>query len=621
MKRSHEMPFGAQVLDGGGVHFRLWAPAMEQVVLEWARGNEWEDAAMQRSADGWHDATLAAARAGDRYRFRMPGGLRVPDPASRRNPDDVHGPSEVVDPGAYAWRDAGWIGRPWQEAVVYELHIGCFTPEGSFAAAQTRLAELAALGITAVELMPIADFPGRRNWGYDGVLPFAPDAGYGTPEELKRFVETAHGLGLMVLLDVVYNHFGPEGNYLHAYCPEFFNPAHHTPWGAAINFDGARARTVRDFFVHNALYWVEEYGFDGLRMDAVHAIRDDSQPGIVEEICSALHQGPGRHRQVHVVLENELNQARLLERDEAGQPIAATAQWNDDLHHAAHVLLTGETDGYYADYAQRPLEQFGLALAQGFIYDGKPSAWRGGEWRGEACAHLPLGAFVSFMQTHDQVGNRALGERIEQLADPVRLMAARSCLLLSPHTPMLFMGEEYAASTPFRYFCDFGPELAGAVTEGRRAEFGRFAAFADEGARSLIPDPNDEATFAASRLDWAETLAVGHAEVLRRTRELLALRHSELAPRFGGRCATHQWSCEGQALRLVWKLDAAGAGDPEAAEFLHLVANFGNQDVRIARPPGRVIHRWLAGDDAGGGTLIVLAPGGICATLEESLDG
>ena len=300
------MPFGAEA-GAGGVRFRLWAPAQKRIVLDLEGSHH----AMNHLQNGWHELLLAQARPGARYRYLLADGLAVPDPASRANPDDAHGPSEVVDPLAYQWRDAGWRGRPWHEAVVYELHVGTFTPEGTFAAARGRLAELAALGITAIELMPVADFPGRRNWGYDGVLPFAPDACYGTPDELKALVDAAHALGLMVLLDVVYNHFGPEGNYLHAYCPQFFDPARHTPWGAAIAFG---QREVREFFVHNALYWVEEFGFDGLRLDAVHAIRDDSAEHIVCEIGRALREGPGRERQVHLVLENDRNEAHLLGR-------------------------------------------------------------------------------------------------------------------------------------------------------------------------------------------------------------------------------------------------------------------------------------------------------------------
>jgi maltooligosyltrehalose trehalohydrolase len=618
MKHAHRMPFGAELLEGGGVRFRLWAPAMAQVRLEWSRDGARQAAAMARDDAGWHEAVIAEAAAGDRYRYVLPDGLRVPDPASRRNPEDVHGPSEVVDPNAYAWTDAAWKGRPWREAVISEIHIGTFTPEGSFAAAQARLAELADAGITVVELLPLADFPGRRGWGYDGVLPFAPDAAYGTPGELKAFVDTAHALGLMVLIDVVYNHFGPEGNYLHAYCPQFFNPAHQTPWGAAINFDGADSRTVRDFFVHNARYWVEEYRFDGLRMDAVHAIRDDSTPAIVEEICTALQQGPGRERHVHVVLENDLNEARRLLRDAQGRPIAATAQWNDDLHHAAHVLLTGETDGYYADYAEDPVGRFALALAQGFVYTGQASAFRGGEARGEPCSELPPEAFVSYLQTHDQIGNRAFGERIDALGEPAHVQAARACVLLSPHTPMLFMGEEFAARTPFLYFCDFGPELAAAVAAGRRAEFGRFAAFADEAARARIPDPNGDEAFLASKLDWNEGTRPAQALALRRTRELLAVRRTELVPHLGGRCRGGRGSAEAGLLRVAWQLDPQDGG--KAPARWHLLANFDRVERRIDALPGRVVYALNARQDAAAGGAVTLAPGGVCASLEEAAD-
>ncbi|MDQ7975402.1 MAG: alpha-amylase family glycosyl hydrolase, partial [Rhodocyclaceae bacterium] len=356
------MRFGPTVLDDGGVRFSLWAPGID--VLDGVRlerrlpgGDDearWDVQPMEPRSGGWYELDVPDALPGELYRFALPDGLRVPDPASRANPQDVHGPSEIVDPAAYAWKDAAWRGRPWSEAVIYELHVGTFTPEGTFDAARRRLPELAALGITAVELMPVADFPGQRNWGYDGVLLFAPDSVYGRPDELRALVDEAHALGLMVLLDVVYNHFGPEGNYLHTYCPAFFNPAHKTPWGAAINFDGDGREAVRAFFIQNALYWIEEFHFDGLRLDAVHAIRDDSSEHIVASICQALRDGPGRDRAVHIVLENDLNQARFLGRDPRGIVEVATAQWNDDLHHAAHVLLTGETDGYYLDFAEAP---------------------------------------------------------------------------------------------------------------------------------------------------------------------------------------------------------------------------------------------------------------------------
>ncbi|HVS54835.1 MAG TPA: malto-oligosyltrehalose trehalohydrolase, partial [Casimicrobiaceae bacterium] len=460
------MPFGAE-LSPAGARFRLWAPAARQVELDFTVHGSRRSLEMSTLADGWFEATVADAPAGTRYAFRIDGGITVPDPASRFNPDDVHRPSMVVDPLAYEWRDAGWTGRPWEDAVFYELHVGTFTAEGSFAAAIERLDYLVNLGVTAVELMPLADFPGRRNWGYDGVLPFAPDASYGAPNELKRLIDAAHSRSLMVFLDVVYNHFGPEGNYLHAYAPQFFNPAHHTPWGAAINYDGAQSRTVRDFFIHNALYWLEEYRFDGLRLDAVDWIVDESSPDILVELAWCVREGPGAERHIHLVLENDRNEAHYLGRDGQQRPLHATAQWNDDIHHAAHVVVTGEVDGYYADYAARPLWYFARCLTEGFGYQGEPSPYRGNIARGEPSVHLPSGAFVSFLQTHDQVGNRAFGERIGHVANPRALRSAVACILLAPSPPLLFMGEEFSASTSFLFFCDLGPELALAVTQGR----------------------------------------------------------------------------------------------------------------------------------------------------------
>jgi maltooligosyltrehalose trehalohydrolase len=598
------MPFGASLLASGGVRFALWAPAMNQVVLHVGSKGNMAAIPMVRDAQGWHRLAVATARAGDRYAYTLPDGLRVPDPASRFNPVDVHGASEVIDPQVYAWQDTHWHGRPWHEAVIYELHLGTFTPEGTFAAAQTRLAALAELGITAVELMPLASFAGQRNWGYDGVLPFAPAAVYGTPNELKSLIDAAHGLGLMVLIDVVYNHFGPQGNYLHAYCPQFFNPAHPTPWGAAINFDAADSRTVRDFFIHNALYWVEEFHADGLRLDAVHAIRDDSNPYIVREICDALRAGPGRERPVHVVLENEANQATLLERDAHGAPRAATAQWNDDLHHAVHVLTTGETDGYYMDYAHNPVAQFGCALAQGYIYQGQASAFRHGARRGEPCTALPLGAFVSFLQSHDQVGNRAFGERLHTLGDPVLVRAACACVLLSPHTPMLFMGEEFAASSPFQYFCDFGPDLADAVARGRREEFKHFAAFTDEAARARIPDPNLVSTFLASKLHWEERDTPGHREWLAHVQQLLTLRQRWLVPLLAKPCRAGHFRYAGDTLWVEWP-----------GVRLHLLAHFGNAPAgAIARPAGTLIY--ASHTQADGASTLQLARGAVYVTRQ-----
>lgn len=534
MKHRHDMRFGAALADHGrGARFRLWAPGAETVVLELvdASGRPVRTPVpMAAQPDGFHECNVPDLRPGALYRYRVAPDLAVPDPASRSNPLDVHGPSELIDPHAYRWHDAGWRGLPWRAAVVYELHVGSFTPQGSFAAATAKLPHLQALGINTVELMPVADFPGGRNWGYDGVLPFAPDAAYGRPDDLKAFVDAAHGLGMMVLLDVVYNHFGPDGNYLHAYCPPFFDTRRHTPWGPAINVDAADSDTVRRFFVDNALYWVDEYRVDGLRLDAVHAIHDGSGRHLVAEIAAALRNGPGRDRRVHLVLENDDNTARWLLRDAAGAPLVASAQWNDDLHHAAHVLATGETDGYYADYAGEPAKHLGCALAAGFVYQGQPSGLRGGRPRGEPSALLPSQAFVSFLQNHDQIGNRALGQRLDALAPTPLVEALLAALLLSPHVPMLFMGEEFAATTPFLYFCDFRGELGEAVSQGRRDEFKRFAAFADAGARAAIPDPNDAATFAASVLHWEECEAPRGRRRLALVSRLLALRREHLLP-------------------------------------------------------------------------------------------
>lgn len=575
MRRMHAMPFGAEAHPDGKTRFRFWAPAVKHVELELLGPANRALLPMLALTGGWHELVTRDAPPGTRYRFVLESGLQVPDPASRLNPQDVHGPSEVVDPEAYTWKDGAWAGRPWEEAVIYELHIGTFTRDGTFSAAAAKLPELAALGLTAVEMMPVGDFPGQRNWGYDGVLPFAPDASYGTPQDLKEFVDTAHALGMMVLLDVVYNHFGPEGNYLNAYAPQFFNPAHQTPWGAAINFDGEQNRTVREFFIHNALYWVEEFHFDGLRLDAIHAIRDDSTKGIIQEISERLQRGPGSGRHVHLVLENDANEAHLLERDSAGVPQYATAQWNDDLHHAVHVLVTGERDGYYADYADAPLARLGRALADGFIYQGEPSPFRDGERRGEPSAHLPLTAFVSFLQTHDQVGNRALGQRIHALSDARREQAALACLLLSPHIPMLFMGEEFAASTPFLFFCDFGPELAKAVTDGRRREFARFAGFSEASVRDSIPDPGDPGTFENSKLRWEERESGVHRERLKLVRELLALRHEHIVPRLRGATGGARLEILNGALRVEWTL-----GDRTR---LRVLAHFGLDTVSV--PP------------------------------------
>ena len=521
MRRFHAMPFGAETREDGSVRFRLWAPAARSVDLCLT-----EPLPMEPLPGGWFERTVDDAVPGSLYRYRIDGGTMVPDPASRFQPRDVHGPSEVVDPRAFPWSDDDWRGRPWAETVLYELHLGCFTAEGTYRGAMERFDHLVDLGVTAIELMPLSDSRGARNWGYDGVYPFAPDSRHGRPEDLKGFVQAAHQRGLMVFLDVVFNHFGPEGNYLHLYAPQFFTERHRTPWGAAIDFDGPDSRTVRDFFIHAALYWIEEFHLDGLRLDAVHAIHDASRPHVLEELAETAANQVGGERHVHLVLENEANQARYLEPDETGRPRHYVAQWADDIHHGLHVLVTGESDGYYADFADTPARHLARSLAEGFAYQGDIPP--GG--RGEPSGHLPPTAFVAFIQNHDQVGNRAFGERIGAIADPRAVKAAVAILLLAPHPPLLFMGEEWGASSPFPYFCDFEAELARLVTEGRRGEFVGFARFSRQEDRERIPDPNAEETFNAGVLDWNEIKTPLHAEWLAYYRRLLRLRGEQITP-------------------------------------------------------------------------------------------
>ncbi|WP_347986435.1 malto-oligosyltrehalose trehalohydrolase [Methylomonas sp. AM2-LC] len=567
MKRIHDMPFGAVILVDGRVRFRLWAPAALNVDLCLENlGHEDIQLPMQPLAEGWFQLETSQATPGMLYRYCIDGNLRVPDPASRANPYDVQGASQVIDPANFNWLDTDWRGRPWAEAVIYELHLGAFTAEGSFTAALQRLDYLVDLGVTAIELMPVADFSGKCNWGYDGVLLFAPDSSYGSPDELKMLVQAAHERGLMVLLDVVYNHFGPEGNYLHHYAPQFFNEQHHTPWGAAINFDGDGSSIVRNFYIHNALYWLEEYHFDGLRFDAVHAIVDDSRPNILEELAAAIQVELGRNRQIHLILENDNNEVHYL------QTGGFSAQWNDDIHHALHLLLSGEDDGYYADYADHPILHLARCLAQGFAFQGQPSAFRNGRLRGEPSRGQTLGAFINFSQTHDQIGNRALGERIGMLAPQQRLQAGLAMLLLAPSPPLLFMGEEFAAITPFQFFCDFHGELAVAVTEGRRREFAGFAAFADPAAQANIPDPNDPATFLHSKLHWSCLELPQHQASLDYYRRLLALRHAYITPRLPEQGGSGEFELLGQAgMRVCWRLSDGSR--------LILLANMGNDPV------------------------------------------
>lgn len=559
-----------------GVTFRLFAPDADSVKLI---VNEGKGQPMCKKGDGWYEL-LTQATAGDLYHFLVNETLSICDPASHFQPCDAEGPSELIDPDGFAWTDTGWRGRPWEETVIYELHVGCFTPAGTYRALEEKLDYLASLGVTAIELMPIADFVGKRGWGYDGVLPYAPESAYGRPEALKRFINAAHARGLMVFLDVVYNHFGPAGNYLHEYATPFFTEKHQTPWGAAINYK--ENRQVRDFFIGNALYWLEEYHFDGLRFDAVHAIADDAHNHILRELAHTV-RCTVTDRHVHLMLENDRNEAGFLTRT-GNVPDYYNAQWNDDIHHVFHVLLTGETDGYYEDYKMDTLHKLGAALSEGFAYQDEPSVHRGGERRGEPSGHLPPHSFIAFLQNHDQTGNRAMGERIDRLTSEEKLTLASAILLLGPQTPLLFMGEEWSATTPFYYFCDFEGELAKAVREGRRKEFAGFPEFSSEEKRVSIPDPNAESTFLASRLNWEEADRVHEGSRLAFTKRMLALRHEYTIPLIKtGYIKSSSTIIENRALNVIWQFEGGE---------LELIANFSERELQYVQPLGE--HIWGA---------------------------
>lgn len=526
LRNMETWPHGAIMLDAQHTRFALWAPDAFYVSVELEDGNS---IAMLPQADGWFEVEIKCP-AGTRYRYNIDGERDVPDPASRAQASDVHGWSLVVDPLAYTWQHANWHGRPWHEAVIYELHVGAL---GGYAEVEKHLPRLAELGVTAIELMPLAQFPGERNWGYDGVLPYAPQSSYGTPEQLKHLIDSAHGHGLAVILDVVYNHFGPDGNYLGQYAKGFFQEDIHTPWGVGIDFN---RREVRDFFLDNALMWLLEYRFDGLRLDAVHAI---DNPGFLQELAHRVREQVDIGRHVWLVLENELNQASLLQQD-------FDAQWNDDFHNVLHVLLTDETDAYYSDFATDATAKLARCLGEGFIYQGQ--ATRHGHARGEPSASLPPTAFVAFLQNHDQIGNRALGERLHQLCSPDALKAATALLLMSPMIPLMFMGDESNAREPFLFFTDHHGDLAAAVREGRRNEFADFAAFHDPERRARIPDPNALSTFAQSAPALADN---AHTEFYR---HLLGLRREHLVPHLPGSVALGAQVLANAAVTARWRL-------------------------------------------------------------------
>lgn len=560
------IPTFGPVLGNDSVTFRLWAPLVDPVAV---KIDNHAPLRMIRGDDGWHRLERKDVGAGQRYSFVMPDGLAVPDPASRFQPDDVHGPSEVVDLDRYRWAVPQWKGRPWHEIVISEVHIGAFTRQGTFAAAMERLDHLSDVGITAIQIMPIGDFPGRFGWGYDGVLPYAPESRYGRPEDLMALIDAAHARGISVFLDVVYNHFGPDGNYQPLYAP-LFTHKHRTPWGEGINYDDKSGRLVRDFVVENALYWLGTFRFDGLRLDAVHAIRDDSGEHLLLELARRAREAAG-DRHIHLMVENENNDSALLERRKDLTPLHYTAQWNDDLHHVLHIAATGERFGYYADYKGSP-HDIGRALAEGLVFQGEHMPYRGG-LRGTSSAHLPPTAFISFIQNHDQIGNRAAGDRIMALQDAAVIKAIAAVYLLAPEIPMLFMGEEWNAREPFPYFCDFDEDLNEKVRVGRRKEMSRLPGF----DAADLPDPTAEATFFSAKLDWQMSREQG--DMLAYYRALLSLRHRAIVPRLAGMQGHGGvFDADGAATTVRWRM-----GD---GSVLQLYANLSDAAVDLAETIG-----------------------------------
>jgi maltooligosyltrehalose trehalohydrolase len=568
----------------------VWAPALDTVAVEVAGGERWP---LERADGGWW--RLGRDHDGE-YRFVVDGDA-LPDPRSPWQPAGVRGPSHTVDHGAFAWHDAAWHGFPLAAAVLCEVHVGTFSPAGTFDGVAERLDHLVDLGVNAVELMPVNEFPGTHGWGYDGVLLYAPHHSYGGPDGLRRLVDACHDRGVAVVVDVVYNHLGPSGNHLARFGP-YFTDAYRTPWGAAVNLDGPGSDEVRRFFVDNALQWVRDFHVDGLRVDAVHAFHDRSARHLLQQLGEEVHrEAAALGRTAWVIAESDLNDPRLVRSPEAGG-YGLDAAWSDDLHHALHRCLTGEDDGYYADFAG--VADLAAALERVYVYDGRYSRHRDRR-HGAPVGDLPRSRFVVFSQNHDQVGNRARGERLSQLVDTRRLQVAAALVLLAPMTPLLFQGEEWGASTPFPYFCDHDdPELAEAVRRGRRAEFAAFGWPPED-----IPDPQDPATFARARLDWAELDQPPHAELLAWYRSLVVLRGSRSEVR-DDRAAATAVRHDAGAGWLV--LDRGG---------VVLVVNLGDRPVTLTGPQlgtadrGLEVH--LTNDRApcGSDGTLTLAPAGV----------
>jgi maltooligosyltrehalose trehalohydrolase len=577
-------------LAGDSCEFRVWAPAAQSVTLRLTNQHGTQDWPMQRTDDG-HFALQASARAGDRYLYIVDQHKAVPDPVSRLLPEGVHGRTEIVDPEHFIWTDHAWHGLPLDDYVIYELHVGTFTAQGTFDAAIAKLPYLKKLGITVIEIMPVAAFPGTRNWGYDGVSPYAVQASYGGPDGLKRLVNAAHEIGLGVALDVVYNHLGNEGNYLRFFGP-YFTATHKTPWGEAINYDQPGSEGVRRYFIENALYWIREFHFDGLRLDAVQIIYDSSPRHILAEIAENV-SGLAQELDctVCVIAETDENDARLVQPISAGG-YGMDAIWSDDFHHAVHAFFTGEREGYYQDFG-RP-EQIVKALQDGFVFQGEPFQFWGGRRRGASSAGIPAPAHVICLQNHDQVGNRARGERLTALMPRGARMLAAALLLLSPQTPLLFMGQEYDETNPFLFFTDYGdPALQEAVSEGRQREFKDFGF-----AGGAVPDPEDPETFTHSKLKWQ--LTQGENPMLDWYALLLALRRKYVI--------NSERTCRAELIdgvihlqipreEPVLKVFARGlfAGKQSPAEFPHLGAGW--ETALAEEADGYAVSVWVEAPD------------------------
>ncbi len=596
--------------------FRIWAPAADTLALLIDAGHGAAAHAPRRTTHGTWELFVPDIGAGARYAYSLDGGGPRPDPATRFQPDGVHGWSEVIDPSAFIWTDDAWNGIAASQLVLYELHVGAFA--GTFADVESRLGYLRGLGVTAIELMPVADFPGRWNWGYDGVALFAPSRAYGHPDDLRRLVNAAHQAGLAVILDVVYNHLGPEGAYLPLFSPQFLTAAHVTPWGGAVNLDDDGSGMVRRFLIDNARHWILEYHLDGLRLDATHALIDSSERPFVAELAAAVHRT--RHPRPFVFAEDSRNLAQLVEDVEDGGA-GLDGVWADDFHHVVRRMLGGAARGYYADY-RGDIDELVATLQRGWLFTGQYSEHHRAP-RGTDPSSVPMRKAIICVQNHDQVGNRALGDRLHHAVAPAEWRAAVALLLTAPMTPLLFMGQEWATSAPFQFFTDFAPDFGAHVTEGRRREFAAFPEFAPETGRR-IPNPQAISTFEASRLCWSEPRAADHAAVLALHRSLLALRAGQ--PALQGSDATsceahalddstvlivrHPAHAPAHALAIIVRLRGAGRVAIDSSRWTDIRALFTSEDPAFASDAMPPVL------DAAAGTIAFARPGALILEFE-----